>query len=363
MANWQKIIVSGSAAELASLILTTPLSPLYGGNGLQAASASGVLVGVNPSTYGIVGTNGIGRILRETGANSVIMSGSFSGSFIGNGAGLSGVNADSNFVISGSQVGFTFSTATDTLVFTTSSAYGFDLSSSFVGTRKAINLVAPQDLRTTATVTFNKIISSTAFTGSTLQLTGLGSDSTNTVLILGAGNSVSTRTIDSRVWGSSLVDGTGNSGRVTLWSDADTVTDNANFTYNGTIATINGSTFGQDVVIAGDLTVLGSVVQLQITNLNVEDRFIYLNSGSTTGDGGLMVGSGSLGNGVAFGWDDSIARWGFQQATLLTLSSSAMVPEAYAAAVVDVDGGLTDIAAYKKNGNIKIQSGEIYIYA
>jgi len=359
---WQKVIISGSAAQLASLALDAALPVTSGGTGLNAASASGFLVGTNTTTYGLVGSNGDGQVVRSNGATNVNMSGSFSGSFIGSGAGLSGVTADSNFAISGSQSGFTFSTATDALVFTTASVHGFDLSSSFVSTRKAINLITPQDLRTTANVVFNRGTFTTAITGSTLQLTGLSSDTTDTLLILGANNAVSTRTVDSRVWGSSLVDGSGSANRMAFWSDANTIVSDANFTYNGTIATINGSTFGQDVVIAGDLTVLGSVVQLQVTNVNIEDRFIYLNSGSSTGDGGLVVSSGSAGNGVAYGWDDSAARWGFQQNILLTLSSSAMVPEAYAAAVVDVTGGQADILAFQKRGNIKIDAGEIFIY-
>lgn len=359
---WQKVIVSGSAAQLASLTLDAALPVASGGTGLQAASASGFLVGTNTTTYGTVGSNGSGQVVRTIGAVGVNMSGSFSGSFIGSGAGLSGVTADSNFAVSGSQVGFTFSTSTDTLLFTTASAHGFDMSSSFVSTRKAIVLVTPQDLRTTANVTFNRVISTTSFTGSAIQLSGLSAGTTDSVLILGATNDVQTRAIDSRVWGTTLVDGSGSANRVSFWSDANTVVSDANFTYNGTIATINGSTFGQDVVIAGDLTVLGNVVQLQVTNVNIEDRFIYLNSGSSTGDGGLVVSSGSAGNGVAYGWDDSAARWGFQQNVLLTLSSSAMVPEAYAAAVVDITAGHSDILAFQKRGNIKIESGEIFIY-
>lgn len=364
MANWQKIIISGSTAELAGLSLTNALTPLYGGNGLTASSASGFLVGTGTNGYAILGSNGTGQVVRTIGGVGVIMSGSFSGSFIGSGAGLSGVTADSNFAVSGSQVGFTFSTSTDSLLFTTASVHGFDFSSSFSGTRKAINLVTPQDLRTSATVTFNKIISSTAFTGSTLQLTGLSAGSTDTVLIRTATNDVATRAIDTRVWGTSLIDGSGAATRIAYYSDADTVTSDANFTYNGTVASIGGSTFGANTVIAGDLTVLGNVVQLQITNLNVEDRFIYLNSGSLTGDGGFIVGSGSLGNGVAYGWDDSAARWGFQQNTLLTLSSSALTPEAYVSAVIDVDGSShVDLLAFQKNGNIKVSGGEIFIYA
>lgn len=352
MATWQKVILSGSAAELASLTLTTPLGVASGGTGLAAASASGFLVGVNSTTYGTVGSNGTGQVLRTTGAVGVNMSGSFSGSFIGNGAGLTGLLSDSTFSVSGSLNGFSFQTATDTLQFTTASAHGFDLSASFVSTRKVISLLTPQDLRTSASPTF-----------AGLTLSGLSGGTTDTVLTLNGSNAVTTRTIDSRVWGSSLVDGSGSANRLAFWSDANTVVSDANLTYNGTILSVNGSTFGSDVTIAGNLVVLGTTTQLQITNLDIEDRFIYLNSGSTSGDGGIVVSSGSNGNGVAFGWDDSAARWGIQQNVLLTRSSSVMAPEAYMAAVVDVDGGMSDLNYFQKNGNIKIQGGEVFIYA
>ena len=36
-----------------------------------------------------------------------------------------------------------------------------------------------------------------------------------------------------------------------------------------------------------------------------------MNSGSNTGDGGIVVQSGSQGEGELFGWDYSSKRWGF----------------------------------------------------
>ena len=56
---------------------------------------------------------------------------------------------------------------------------------------------------------------------------------------------------------------------------------------NVTFATV--TTTG-DVTIAGDLNVTGDTVQAQVTNLNVEDKFILLNSGSTSGDAGIVFG-------------------------------------------------------------------------
>lgn len=273
MSQWKKIVVSGSTPQLAGLSLDSPLTPANGGTGLNASSASGFLVGTGTNGYATVGSNGSGQVVRTTDAKGLQHSGSFSGSFFGDGSGLTGISSAPTFKVSGSTAGTSFDASTDTLAFTTASAHGFDTSMSFAGTRKTITLVTPQALRTTDSPTFN----------------------------------------------------------------------------NGTFT--------------GDLTVLGSVVQLQVTNLNVEDRFIYLNSGSQTGDGGLVVSTGSVDNGVAFGFDDSQARWGIQQFTLLTLSSSVLAPEAWMAAVVDVDGGQSILNYHTRNGNIRVEGGEIYIYA
>lgn len=363
MAIWKKVIVSGSVAQLQTLQLDNALTPLYGGLGLTESSISAFPVGTGTNGYTLVGSNGSGRVVRELGAIAVIMSGSFSGSFVGNGAGLTGISSAPTFGLSGSTGGTDFVASTDILAFTTSSAQGFDLSMSFSGTRKTIWLRAPQDLRSSAAVSFNRLAVTTSMSASSLQLTGLVAGTTNEVLTLESGGTVSSRSIDSRVWGSSLIDGAGANTRVAFFSDADTLTSNASFTYNGTLLTVGNSTFGTDVVITGDLTVLGNVIQLQISNLNVEDRFILLNSGSTTGDGGLVVGSGSQGNGVAFGFDDSQARWGIQQSTLLTLSSSALSAEAWMAAAIDVDGGQTLLNYHARNGNIMVSGSDIWIYA
>lgn len=361
MAVQYKVIVSGSNAKLSSLTLDTALTPANGGLGLNASSASGVPVGSGVNGYSLIGSNGTGQILRNF-AFGVIVSGSFSGSFFGDGSGLTGVSSAPTFKLSGSTNGTDFNASTDTLVFTTGSVHGFDLSMSFASTRKTISLLTPQDLRTTSRPTFAGITGG-AITGSTLFLSAMGGGTGNNVVIVDSNGYHVSQSIDGRVWGSSLVDGSGSATRLAIWSDANTVVSDAALTFGSNILTVNGSTFGQDVVIAGDLTVLGNTIQLQITNLNVEDRFIYLNSGSSTGDGGLVVSSGSAGNGVAFGFDDSQARWGVQQSTLLTLSSSALSPEAWMGAVIDVDGGQTLMNYHNRSGNIVISGSEIYIYA
>lgn len=312
---WRLIVYSGSAAQLASLQLDTALGVLYGGTGLQASSASGFLVGNGASSYTTIGSNGLGRVVRETGAAGLQASGSFSGSFFGDGSGLTGISSAPTFTVLGSSGGGSFAAATDTLAFTTASAHGFDLSASFSTNRATINLVTPQDLKSTASPTFTGLLAATT----TFNLV----NATATTINFGA---------------AALALNIGNASGVV--------------------------TFGNDVVIPGNLTVLGTTTALEVTNLVVEDKFILLNSGSATGDGGLIIQSGSATafNGIAFGWKESAARWGFQQNTLLTHSSSVLAPEAYSVAVVDVDGGQTDSVTYQKSGNIRVSGSQAYIW-
>ena len=121
--------------------------------------------------------------------------------------------------------------------------------------------------------------------------------------------------------------------------------------------TSDTATFSGPVVIQGDLEVTGTTTQLQTANLLVEDRFILVNSGSATGDGGLIVQTETAFSGSAFAWDDSEARWGFQIGTKLGSTATAVAPDAYVSSVVT-----SDLSAYQKNGNIRVQSGDIYIY-
>jgi hypothetical protein len=72
------------------------------------------------------------------------------------------------------------------------------------------------------------------------------------------------------------------------------------------IATTSSPSF-TNLTVTGDLTVEGSRTELQVTNLSVEDQFILLNSGSTTGDIGIVFGGGggTANQGSALWYDNS----------------------------------------------------------
>ena len=129
-----------------------------------------------------------------------------------------------------------------------------------------------------------------------------------------------------------------------------------------------------NLTIAGDLTVQGDTVTVNAANLNIEDPFILLKSGSAnTSDSGIIFGgsSGTSGQGKAIIWDASYNS----NDGRLAVSTTAVThnnttnfdgtgTKGYYVAGV-FEGSTSDAATAKAdhNGNIRIESNEIYIYA
>ena len=154
----------------------------------------------------------------------------------------------------------------------------------------------------------------------------------------------------------------------------------------GTIATdmiandaVTGDKLANDITIANDLTVTrdlivnGTSVTVNTANLNVEDPFILLKSGSSnTSDSGIIFGgsTGTANSGKALVWDASYNS----NDGRLAVSTTAVAGDAtanfdgsgtagyYIAGVFA--GSESDAATAKADhaGNIRIESSEIYIY-
>lgn len=65
----------------------------------------------------------------------------------------------------------------------------------------------------------------------TLTVSNMPAGTDNSVVVRNSSGQLVTDEIDSRVWGSSLIDGTGASNRITYYDDSNTITSNANFTF------------------------------------------------------------------------------------------------------------------------------------
>ena len=81
------------------------------------------------------------------------------------------------------------------------------------------------------------------------------------------------------------------------------------------IGIVTNPTLSGNVVVTGNLTVQGDTFENQVTNLNVEDRFILLNSGSNSGDVGIIFGGsdGVTNEGSGIFFDNPAGVFGFAQ--------------------------------------------------
>ena len=409
MAEWKKVIVSGSSAELAGLTLDTALTVANGGTGLTATGANNFLVGNGAASLTTVGSNGSGTVVRTTGATGLVASGSFSGSFQGDGSNLTGVvagtanaledgNGIANFSYDGNTSGVLVAVEADSTtggntkpVAVSANGVGFDISTidgAGLGTSAGELVVNVDDssieinsdsLRVKASGVTNAMLANDSVT---LGSTEVDLGATATTL---AGLTLTGATASGSFSGSFEGDGSGLTGLAsTLTIDADTggtgTVDLLTQTFDIAGGTnINTSLSSQTItvnldsdisvtnaVVTGDLTVNGTASFANSENLLVADRFVLFASGSTTaGDGGIVVQQGTQNVGELFAYDSSTTRWGVTGS--FSADGAAYTPDAFMSTVVIGSGGDAAsgvVSKYQKGGNMFVSaSGDIYIYS
>lgn len=222
-------------------------------------------------------------------------------------------------------------------------------------------------------------------TGSAAKFANLsGSAASGTskiVAIAELDGSLKKRPIDVRVFDGGLL-GTfgGSAGRVSVYLDAENVYGDDQFTWNPTtnVLTVSGSTFGksvsvaEDLTVTGNLTVNGTTTVINTNNLTVEDKYIALGSGTTSGaNGGIIVVSGSINGtevGYAYSFNNNIVRWGFGKSSPTTTTgptidawavSTTFSPTTGAPAAAPPYGGLNNGIG---NLHVDTATGDVYIY-
>lgn len=155
------------------------------------------------------------------------------------------------------------------------------------------------------------------------------------------------------------------------------VDNNGKLTYNpttdlltvGSTLSVGGSaTVGANLTVTGDLTVNGTTTTLNTTNLEVEDAYILLRSGSgTVGSSGIIFGGseGAAQSGSALIWHASYnTNDGRLGITTGSVSSQTSDPDIayYVAGVVLGNEAAAATAQADHQGNIRIDGSEIYIY-
>ena len=437
MASWKKIIVSGSKAVLNEVTasggiitggdltvsggdITLGTTSIFSGgnttslNNIDAIDATteatieaaldtlsnvttvGTLdAGAISSGFGNIdnGTStlntGNATVDNLTNASAVAdshITGSFTGSFIGDGSGLSGVTAAVDidslsaaaiaqtdlliFSDAGTESKITFSDFEDAIFGNVSGdatvAAGGALTiaaDSVEGTMLNTNAADTSTIELSSdTLSVLKVPNALTVDNATIALnSGTTFDGSGAVTISVKDGGIDADALAAAVAGNGL---TGGGGSALAVGAGTGVTVNANDIAIGqAIGTGDSPTF-TNLTLSGDLTVNGSTTTVNTANLLVEDRFILVNSGSNaTGDGGLVVGSGSLQSGSTFIWDDSADRWGTQHDTQLKHDATTSAPEAYASLYVLTAN--TGSATYTVKGNMKIDdtTGDIFIYS
>ena len=123
--------------------------------------------------------------------------------------------------------------------------------------------------------------------------------------------------------------------------------------------------------IAGDLIVQGTTTSINTANLNVEDQFLLLNSGSSTRkDGGIVVSSGPNNSGSAFYYDTDSNRWSLTPQSTTSWDALSETPKQYVVSVsasavaptgTPLDFG--DSNEYYGMMHVNTDNGDIYIYS
>ena len=112
-----------------------------------------------------------------------------------------------------------------------------------------------------------------------------------------------------------------------------------------------------NLTLSGDLVVNGDTTTLNTSNLNVEDQFILIASGSTVATDSGIIFAHAAGAGSSFFFDATTARPSW--ASSVTANATAVTPTAYIPRVFDIAAGHT---AINEIGSMKIESSEIFIY-
>jgi hypothetical protein len=341
MANWKKIIVSGSNAHLAQITS----SVLTDGN-LIMAGTGGALK--NSGIYFSGSTFNIGSSsIISTGTGSVL-TGSFSGSFVGT-TNLPDLTQGSGIVP------FTYDgSGTATVAVSGASALNNNAVTKWNGNAFVNSSLTDNGTLVSGATSIQLTGASSSLTGSfTGSFKGDGSGLTGLATTLdisgsnGSGISINLVTQDLTIGGTSNEIETSVAGTTV------------------TIGLPNDVTITQDLTVNRNLTVLGTASFQHTEDLDVADRFIRLASGSNAaGDGGIAIQQSNALDAEVFGFDSGNTRWGVSSS--FDASQNAFTPDAFMA--LSLVGAGTDPtvvdARYQVKGNIFIGSDEgIWIYS
>ena len=383
MANWKKVIVSGSNAELLTVTASFFKGDGSALTGVVAASANALTAGSGLSAAGTYDGSAARTFTVNSGSLLPYFSSSIFGTVSGdvtiNSAGVSAIGATkvTNAMLAGSIANDKLTNSTITIG-TTSTALGATsttiaglvsvTSTGFTGslTGNASTVTTNADLTGDVTSTGNATtlatVASAGTTGGstaipviTINAKGLTTGITTAAVVAPAGT-LTGGTLASNVLASSLT----------------SVGTLAGLTATGTAALATLTVSG-DATVTGNLSVAGTASFTNTDNLNIKDKFILINSGSAAlADSGWVTQYNAAGSGSAFYLEAASAgTFGrFAVAYDVIGTSTSLTPDEFVvtarvSASADIPTNPTWGGSSNGSGNMFINSltGDVYIYS
>jgi len=314
---------------------------------------------------------------------------SITGSFSGDGSGLTGVLAGAiafenitgkpTLVSGSSQI-----TITDTTGFT---AFSSSLASADTAI-KGTGITGGDGITSSGTIGGNNLSIAADVDNTSIEIDGSAKISLKATSVsagsYGSATAIPTFTVDAdgRLTAASTanisttlkISGSTGGGTVALGTQTLSVVGTANeieATASGQTITIglpNDVNVAGNLSVQGNLDVQGTVTNINTTNLDVEDAFILLNSGSAaTADSGFVFGgsNGTAQSGAGLIWDASYNSNDGRLAIVGNMASNAtgaQTPSYYVGGVFA--GNATDAATAEADhvGNIRVEGDDIFIY-
>ena len=123
-----------------------------------------------------------------------------------------------------------------------------------------------------------------------------------------------------------------------------------------------------NITAGGNLTIQGTTTTIDTTNLTIKDKFAVFASGSTSAvDGGIIISKQADGAGFALGYDSGTSRWGLDND--LAIGATDISPDSYLGLVTYSTSAPSTAPTYggASTGygaiHVKSDTGDIYIYS
>ena len=137
----------------------------------------------------------------------------------------------------------------------------------------------------------------------------------------------------------------------------------------GDSPTFSNGTITNNLYVGGNMTVSGTTTALNVANLDIEDKFILLNSGSSsaTDESGIIFGGsgGAAMSGSSLFWNGNFngndGRLAIGHGVSNT-SGNGTVPNYFVPGVISGSEANAATALADHYGNIRIEAGEIFMY-